>query len=458
MDKKLKIGCLVLDKGVEKRIQNSVENLNYDIKIVMFRNFNNLINSVAKEQFDYIFIDIEIKSDDLISYLHQIQHSFPHIVRILLSDNFSPDLLLMANDIVHLILEKRHLERNINDLFTKAKRIRHLLQNSELIKLSNAFNNLVVLKPQHLELLRLVNREESSIKEISDIVEKNMALSTKVLQVANMTVFSPIQKIQSIGLAIFMIGSNILRALIINIQVYSIDSGKGNMYRYLALLERHCSTIAECSRTIASTFNVCKSVQNDSFTAGLLHDVGKLVMMDLDKIADIVQAQKHQKQNNFIVWQAEKAQLGATHAQVGAYFLGIWNFPDEIIDAVAYHHMPSESDNVLMSPLTFVHIAEAMIENDKTVSLEEFEKQLDMEYLDKLGIREQTIKFYKAYLGIKEEISPIETVEYNFVDNAKVKIELPEEHVLPKEKLNIEVREDKPANKERIQIEVIEKK
>ncbi|MCL2064127.1 MAG: HDOD domain-containing protein [Candidatus Cloacimonetes bacterium] len=409
MESNLKLGCVVLEKSIEKKVQVIIEKMKYGIKVYTYKNFDVLINSIVKEEIDYIFVDIASNRQDLLSFLNKVQEEFPHVVRVLITDTLSNDLVLMANDLIHLIIEKKTLDQNLKNIFLRAARLRNMLKNPDLIKLTNSFNNLVVLKPQHLQLLQYLSRDDYTNKEICEIIEKNVALSAKVLQVANMTAFAPTQIVQSVSVAVFFLGANILRALVLNMQVFSIDSGKGNLYRYISILERHCQNIASCSKTIAIAFNADRNLQNDSYTAGLLHDIGKLVIMD--KTPNWEKIQKLSDENDLIIWKAEEAFLGTTHAQIGAYFLGIWNFPDSIIDAVAYHHNPCSCDNISISPLTFVHIAEAMIKENKTVSLEEFQKQLDIDYLDKLGLTEKAINYYKSYLGLTIEVIEEEVEE-----------------------------------------------
>ena len=398
MENKLNLGCVVLEKSLEKKVQNIIDKTKLGIKVFTYRNFDVLINNIIKEDIDYIFVDIETNREDLVTFLKKVQSEFPHVVRVLFAENFSDDLVLMLNEVVHLIINKKTMEQNLKNIFLKAARLRELLKNEDLVKLINSFTNLVVLKPQHLQILQFLNREDYSNKDLTEVIETNLALSTKVLQVANMICFSTSQIIQSVSNAVFFLGSNILRALVINMHVYSFDSGKGNVYRYISMLERHCQNVAACAKTVAMAFEIEQSVQNDIYTAGLLHDIGKLVIMD--KVHSWENIVKLSNDNDLIVWKAEEAFLGTTHAQIGAYFLGIWNFPNEIIDAVAFHHNPSASNDYEISPLTFVHIAEAMLRNDRSVTLKDFQNQLDMEYLDRVGIKERVISYYKSYLGM----------------------------------------------------------
>ena len=409
MEKQLKLGCVILENNVVKRIETAITKLHYDIKLYSFRRIDQLENCIPNNQIDYVLIDIDINKDEILLLLEKLKNDFPLVVRVLLSDSMSNELVLMTNNMVHLILDKKNLEHSLNNLFLKAKRLRAFLQNKDLIRMANAFNNLVVINPQHLEILSQINNEAVPRKELAKLIERNIALSTKVLQVANMTTFASTVKIQSVPLAVFFLGDNILRAIVLNMQIYSVEKGKEDLYKQLILLEQHCIKIADLSRNIAETFESGKSLLNDSFTAGLLHDIGKLVI--IEKVSNWDSIMRLSTDGSLIIWKAEEAFLGANHAQIGAYFLGIWNFPEEIIDAVAYHHHPSISQKDYVSPLTFVHIAESMLSFGNTVSFEEFTKQLDMEYLEKLGIKEKTINYYRKFVEKIDEINESISIE-----------------------------------------------
>ena len=422
MTEKLKLGCVVLERNVEKKVQTTINKLCLEVKVFSYKTFETLMVNINKDHIDYIFVDIDSNRENLLHFLKILQDEFPHVIRVLVIDLLTDELVLMANNLVHLMLEKKYLEETLRKLFIKAEKLRRLLKNQDLIKMINSFNNLVVLKQQHIELLQYMNKHDSSNKEISRIIEKNIVLSTKILQVANMAIFTTTERIKTVSNAVVFLGLDIIRALIINMQVFSFDSGKGNIFRHLALLECHCQNIAEYSKIVAAAFNATGVIQNHCFTAGLLHDIGKLVMMD--KVHNWDNIQKLSYVNDLIIWKAEEAFLGTTHAHVGAYFLGIWNFPDEIVEAVAFHHDPSASETDTISCLTFVHIAEAMLKNNVVSTLEEFERQLDMDYLNRLGIRQQTIDFYKSYLGLDEPHKRIELAEDSGTRSGHVKIEV----------------------------------
>jgi HD-like signal output (HDOD) protein len=122
--------------------------------------------------------------------------------------------------------------------------------------------------------------------------------------------------------------------------------------------------------------------------AGLLHDLGQLVLAtnlpDLYRTA-LVEAQAH----GTTVWAAERALLGTTHAEVGAYLLGLWGLPDPIVEALAFHHCPSACPDQRLSPLTAVHIANALVHTEDSTEAGGSSAALDSAYVAQLGLTER---------------------------------------------------------------------
>lgn len=410
MDNCQKIACLTQDKELISRIKNVLKKNHYELKLFFHKKLDEVLNSIDDDQIDYIFVDKDLQGEDFREVLQTIKSEFPHIVRILFAETWSQQLVLMTNDIVHLILEKKYLEENLNDLFIKASRLKELLKNKKLIKIVNSFDDLPVMQPVYMELLHNIQKPDTSLKKIAELVEGDISLSARVLQVANMSVFSHLGRISSTKQAVIFLGINVLRALILYLQVFSFDSSKGRFYKYLKQLEKHCLKVAETSKAIAQDYKVDRMMQDDCFTAGLLHDIGKLVI--LTKIENWQQIQDYARENSIPVWQAEEAIIGTSHAEIGAYLLGIWGFPTEIVDAVAYHHKPSESKKEFYLPLTFTHISEAMTQLDGIIDEETYQRYLDLDYLDKLDIKQKTLDFYKIFNNISEpEINSIEALD-----------------------------------------------
>jgi len=397
-----KLACLVQNNSIINTIKKSLTKLDFSTNVLEFTDLNGLLKTL-NDDIDYVLIDMDNQNIDFKQLLQVAKDQYPSIIRILLAETWTPQIVIMANQIAHLVLEKKQIESHLIDLFKKADRLRHLLQNKDLIKMVNSYEQVPILKPVYMELLHKLQGHEVSLKQIGEFVEGDIALSTKVLQVSNMAVFSKLVPITSPKQAVVHLGINVLRALILYIQLYELNSSKLQFLKFLKNMEKHSLTVAKHTKIFAEEFNLDKLEQNDCFTVGFLHDIGKLVIAE--KVDNWEEIQQYAKDQHIPLWQAEEKILGTSHAEIGGYLLGIWGFPAEIIDAVAYHHKPSGSENYSLSPTTFVHIAEAMLQEEAHSDEETFQRYLDIEYLEKLNIKEGVLELYKKYYGKDEKES-----------------------------------------------------
>ena len=105
------------------------------------------------------------------------------------------------------------------------------------------------------------------------------------------------------------------------------------------------------------------------------------------------------------IWQAEHAVLGTTHADVGAYLLGLWGLPDPIVEAIAYHHCPSNSVDGTFTPLTAVHAAGVFVQHQYAECTGESRASLDAVYLARLGLEDRVLVWQEESAKVVDEIA-----------------------------------------------------
>jgi len=147
---------------------------------------------------------------------------------------------------------------------------------------------------------------------------------------------------------------------------------------------------------------------NDAFTAGLLHDVGRIVLAsNLPKeYASVVVAARRNKRP---LHEEEVEQLGVSHAQVGAYLLGLWGMPAGFVEVAALHHLPSESPEHEFSLLTAVHAANVFAHEQESNAEVWPQPQLDLDYLKGLKMVDHADAWRKIVAG--EDAAPAEFSE-----------------------------------------------
>ena len=130
------------------------------------------------------------------------------------------------------------------------------------------------------------------------------------------------------------------------------------------------------------------SEHEHAFIAGLLHDTGILMLAAnrSQRYSAILAAARTQNQK---IWEAEQAVFGVTHAEVGAYLLGVWGFHEAIIEAIALHHRPGDSKAEGFTPLTAVHVADALLQEQYGQAMNCLPSTLNWAYLDRLKLADR---------------------------------------------------------------------
>lgn len=194
----------------------------------------------------------------------------------------------------------------------------------------------------------------TSNNDLEKIISEDSALASKVLMIANSALFNFPSKIDTIAKAITIIGQKQLSEIILSCSVVEMFKGIPQDVIDMDLFWRHSIAVATASRLLASA----RHEQNVErfFTAGLLHDIGKLIIfVEAPKYA--LEVVNKCKESSKLMHKVEKEVLGFDHAKLGAMLLKKWKLPDSVISAVYYHHMPSISSGDIVGP-SIIHTAD----------------------------------------------------------------------------------------------------
>ena len=149
------------------------------------------------------------------------------------------------------------------------------------------------------------------------------------------------------------IGVNNLRSLALSVGAFeSFRPARRSPASRSPSCSTHSTLVARIARRIAP-----KGMGDDAFTAGMLHDVGVLVLASKkpDQLADAIEMARTE---GIPVYSAEQQTHGATHAEIGAHLLDLWGIPHPIVEAVAYHHAPGKAAGRLLDQVTAVYVAD----------------------------------------------------------------------------------------------------
>jgi HD-like signal output (HDOD) protein len=165
-------------------------------------------------------------------------------------------------------------------------------------------------------------------------------------------------------------------------------------------LWRHSLSTARTARRIAQLERQEKRIIEEAFTAGLLHDIGRLVLL-ANLPARYTEAFENANKNGITLEEAERLAFGAAHPEVGGYLLGLWGLPVSLVEAAVYHHHPSQCLTRAFTPLTAVHAANVLEQETAVVPGPASRPQWDREYLAWLGF-ENRILAWQGTAGRKK--------------------------------------------------------
>jgi len=211
-----------------------------------------------------------------------------------------------------------------------------------------------VLPAVALKFSEAIKDPLTSNNDLEKIVSEDSALAAKVLMISNSALFNFPSKIDTISKAITIIGHKQLSEIILSCSIVAMFKDIPQDVIDMDMFWRHSISVATVSRILASS----RREQNieSFFTAGLLHDIGKLILfVEAPKYASEVITKC--AETDEIMYKVEKELLGFDHAKLGAMLLKKWKLPDNIVAAVYYHHMPSISSGDIVTP-GIVHIAD----------------------------------------------------------------------------------------------------
>jgi putative nucleotidyltransferase with HDIG domain len=272
---------------------------------------------------------------------------------------------------------------------TRAFAVRGLLKNPELQGVVSRLQSLPSLPSLFVEVTHELDSKDPSLPRIARLVSEDMAMTAKILQLVNSAFFGLRCRISSPMQAVQMLGLDTLRALVLTTHVFEEFRTRSLGEAEISYLWEHSLAVAAFAKHIAAFEKADRQLVEDCFTAGLLHDAGKLILASAmeNKYQHVLDAMRKSGQKMIA---AELEILGCSHAEVAAYLLGLWGLPEAVIDGVAWHHAPSGSIQTGFSTAMAAHVATVFHELQSPFWMQD-DISLDMECLHKNGLagREQ---------------------------------------------------------------------
>lgn len=314
---------------------------------------------LAREPFDVIVTDMRMPGMDGAALLNEVMRFYPDVLRLVLSGQSDLESVVKSAGVTHQYLAKPCSIGALRDAVNRAVSLHQLLADISLKQLLSRMHSIPSVPPVYVELMNCVKSNEASIEKVSAIIQKDMGMSAKVLQLAN-SALGAAGHVTSTADAVVYLGLDAIRTLLLTLHAFSEFQPRAGSNFCMQSLWRHSLATGALAERIIQTLPADSGAHGCMRMIGLLHDVGRLVLAaNLPETFDRAYRLAEEKQVTH--WEAEKEVFGATHAEVGAYLIGLWGLTEQIVEAVAYHHSPSKCPHPGSAMLTSLHVADSLV-------------------------------------------------------------------------------------------------
>lgn len=335
---------------------------------------------------DVIVTDMRMPGMNGAELLTQIRELHPQVVRIVLSGHADEQMILQTIKCTHQFLSKPCDAEVLRAVIERASRAQKGSRDEKVMAIVSRLTDVPSFPANYDELVGRIRDPESSVEQIAAVVARDPSMSAHILKLVNSAFFGLPRRVADIAEAVNFIGLETLRSLVLSAHIFHELRATNSGFFSFEAVRDHSLRTANGAKAIANLERVGTALAGESFAAGMLHDIGRLVLAQnfpdqYGLIATDTQA------HGRALCEAEEQILDMNHAEVGAAMLSIWGLPDTLIDATAWHHQPSRSTHTGLCPLTFVHVAAAWA--DAAGKGTEETPTLDDIYLEANGLQDR---------------------------------------------------------------------
>lgn len=313
--------------------------------------------SIDDQPCDVVVCDLRMPVMDGATLLEQVRVLSPDTVRIVLSGDGELRLVARAAGVAHRLLSKPCETEHLVDVVERACAIKQTIARVERNRSGVGASVLPSVPHLYLQLSEALSSGDATVDDVTRIVEQDMAMAAKILQLANSAYFGRRQPVTAIRGAVVYLGLDALHALVLQAGTFRKFPIDHPIPRFdIESLQRHCSRVGSLARQLLPDAEVGR----DAYTAGLLHDVGLLVLASQEpgELARVLEIAEREQRP---VHEVERELRDVTHAEMGAHLLALWGLPFTVTAAVSAHHDPPRAGAPL-DEVTATYLANVLIE------------------------------------------------------------------------------------------------
>jgi putative nucleotidyltransferase with HDIG domain len=314
------------------------------------------IEQMEQQPYDVIVTDMRMPGMDGAELLGIVSDRWPQTIRIVLSGYADQGQTSRLVPFAHQYLSKPCDPGQLEDVVDRCLQLHELLNGPQLRAIVGRIRKLPALPRIYSALQDMVRSDRATVHDVAKLVGSDAAIAAKVLQIVNSAFFRLAKRITNIEQAVSYLGFTAIRNIATSVEIFAQWADSRSSPLDPDRLQAHARAVAVAANALAGK----TPLADDTLLAGLLHDIGYWVLAQ-ECPADLHKAIELAAAGSIPLHEAESRVIGASHAEVGAYLLGIWGFPYPIVEAVAHHHRPRRVLQTRFDVLAALAIADELV-------------------------------------------------------------------------------------------------
>ncbi len=349
--------CILLAVADPQLLIDTTQALGAGWEVTSVASEEDALAHFEKSSFDALLVDFNLSSPDASELLNQVAQKHSQTIRFLLAHE--ADLALVAAK----VLESPHILPKPIEPAALRSRIENEVNGPDSTQ-SGSESAESPAEPTavpaiYSEVLKALETPGITNEAVGDIIARDEALTAELLRLTNSSYLGLPRNITSAGKAVELLGLETVKAVVTALQFLAEHKGIRTGYLSLEQVWEHSVNVAQIARDLVLFETKDRALAAQALTAGLLHDLGKVVLAK--NFEDLYgRVQSLGRKQPVAAWDIEKEMFGANHGEIGACLIGMWNLPLPIVDAAALHHEPPAAEDQQLTPLAAVHVANVL--------------------------------------------------------------------------------------------------
>ncbi len=343
------------------------------------------LDLMAVNRFDVVVSDMRMPGMDGAELLEAIQEKYPHTIRMMLTGQADEQSIFRTVGVVHQFLAKPCDPEFLKSILIQTAALQDILSDGGIKNLISQIGSLPSLPATYDKLRKAMSAPEADVNLVGKIIEQDMAMSAKVLQLVNSAFFGIYVKVETPTRAVKLLGLDTIKVLVLGLAVFSEMKNPTSVLP-LEILWSHSLAVGKISKAIAVHENLSSELISDVFLAGTLHDIGKLIL--ISQLPEKYQlAIDEAWEKNISLPDAEYNVFGARQGAVGAYLLGLWGFSSSIIETICFQSEIGKYPSSTITPALIVHAANVLYYRHTPEDIIGKRIELNLQVLEELGLQ-----------------------------------------------------------------------